>query len=191
MLWNIYTDLKDAGYRPVGTAALERLVARSGIGPDWTVVFYGYTPAVGLWLMKLYGHLDLPSRAVRGAGFQLAEQVRLCLPVRWGGIRALTALRVRLQLATSCPALGRGRACSSRKPMSPCPFRRKCSQDSDTCCPFLAAQSKQGNCLLTPLDAPERSLAFPERRSQSTSPVNLDPVASRSTPCSPVRWRPT
>ena len=56
VLWNVYTDVKDAGYRTVGAAALERLVARSGIGPDSTVVFYGYAPAVGLWLMKLYGH---------------------------------------------------------------------------------------------------------------------------------------
>jgi thiosulfate/3-mercaptopyruvate sulfurtransferase len=59
VLWNVYTDLKDAGYRTVGTAALERLVARSGIGPDSTVVFYGYAPALGLWLMKLYGHSDV------------------------------------------------------------------------------------------------------------------------------------
>jgi len=59
VLWNIYTDLKDAGYRSVGTAALERLVARSGIGPGSTVVFYGYAPALGLWLMKLYGHRDV------------------------------------------------------------------------------------------------------------------------------------
>jgi thiosulfate/3-mercaptopyruvate sulfurtransferase len=58
-LWNVYTDLKDAGYRTVDTAALERLVARSGIGPDSTVVFYGYAPALGLWLMKLYGHSDV------------------------------------------------------------------------------------------------------------------------------------
>ena len=40
-------------------AALERLMARSGIGPDSTVVFYGYAPALGLWLMKLYGHPDV------------------------------------------------------------------------------------------------------------------------------------
>ena len=59
VLWNIYTDLKDAGYRTVGTAAVERLVARSGIGPDSTVVFYGYAPVLGLWLMKLYGHRDV------------------------------------------------------------------------------------------------------------------------------------
>jgi len=59
VLWNIYSDLKDAGYRTVGTAALERLVERSGIGPHSTVVFYGYAPALGLWLMKLYGHPDV------------------------------------------------------------------------------------------------------------------------------------
>ena len=59
VLWNVYTDLKDADYQTVGTAALERLVARSGIGPDSTVVFYGYAPALGLWLMKLHGHLDV------------------------------------------------------------------------------------------------------------------------------------
>lgn len=59
VLWNIYTDLKDAAYRTVGTAALQKLVARSGIGADSTVVFYGYAPAMGLWLMKLYGHADV------------------------------------------------------------------------------------------------------------------------------------
>jgi thiosulfate/3-mercaptopyruvate sulfurtransferase len=56
VLWNVYTDLKDAGYHTVGTAAVEQLVARSGIGPHSTVVFYGYAPALGLWLMRLYGH---------------------------------------------------------------------------------------------------------------------------------------
>ena len=55
VLWNIYQDLKDPGYRPAGTAALEHLVARSGIGSESTVVFYGYAPALGLWLMQLQG----------------------------------------------------------------------------------------------------------------------------------------
>ena len=59
VLWNVYADLKDAGYGTVDAAAVERLVARSGIGPDSTVVFYGYAPALGLWLMKLYGHTDV------------------------------------------------------------------------------------------------------------------------------------
>jgi thiosulfate/3-mercaptopyruvate sulfurtransferase len=59
VLWNVYGDLKDSDYRTVGTDALERLVARSGIGPDSTVVFYGYAPALGLWLLKLHGHHDV------------------------------------------------------------------------------------------------------------------------------------
>jgi thiosulfate/3-mercaptopyruvate sulfurtransferase len=59
VLWNVYRDLKDADYRLVSASSLERIVARSGIGPDSTVVFYGYAPALGLWLMKLYGHRDV------------------------------------------------------------------------------------------------------------------------------------
>jgi thiosulfate/3-mercaptopyruvate sulfurtransferase len=59
VLWNVYADLKDPEYRPRDAGALERLLARSGIDPDSTVVFYGYAPALGLWLMKLYGHRDV------------------------------------------------------------------------------------------------------------------------------------
>jgi len=59
VLWDIYAELKDADYRLAGTAAMEQLLARSGITPDSTVVFYGYGPAMGFWLMKLYGHADV------------------------------------------------------------------------------------------------------------------------------------
>lgn len=59
VLWNVYSDLKDAAYHLAGRAAIENLLARSGIGPDSTVVLYGYAPAMGLWLMKLYGHADV------------------------------------------------------------------------------------------------------------------------------------
>jgi thiosulfate/3-mercaptopyruvate sulfurtransferase len=38
---------------------MEQLLARSGITPASTVVFYGYAPAMGLWLMALYGHRDV------------------------------------------------------------------------------------------------------------------------------------
>jgi thiosulfate/3-mercaptopyruvate sulfurtransferase len=55
-LWDVYTDLKDGDYRLVGPDAVARLFARSGIGPDTTIVFYGYAPAMGFWLAKLYGH---------------------------------------------------------------------------------------------------------------------------------------
>jgi 3-mercaptopyruvate sulfurtransferase SseA/pimeloyl-ACP methyl ester carboxylesterase len=58
VLWNVYADLKDADYRLITAPAVRRLLERSGIGPDMTVVFYGYAPAMGMWLMKLYGHPD-------------------------------------------------------------------------------------------------------------------------------------
>jgi thiosulfate/3-mercaptopyruvate sulfurtransferase len=59
VLWNIYADLKDPDYRLVDATAVQRLLARSGIGPDSTVVCYGYGPAMGFWLMKLHGHADV------------------------------------------------------------------------------------------------------------------------------------
>jgi thiosulfate/3-mercaptopyruvate sulfurtransferase len=59
VLWSIYSDLKDAGYHTRSTAELQRLIERSGIGPDSTVVFYGYAPAVGFWLMHVFGHRDV------------------------------------------------------------------------------------------------------------------------------------
>ena len=59
VLWNIYSDLKDSNYQLAGQPAIEGLMARSGISPDSTVVVYGYAPAMGLWLLKLYGHADI------------------------------------------------------------------------------------------------------------------------------------
>jgi len=58
VLWNVYADLKDGDYRLVDEASIGRLFAGSGIAPDSTVVFYGYAPALGVWLMRLYGHGD-------------------------------------------------------------------------------------------------------------------------------------
>jgi thiosulfate/3-mercaptopyruvate sulfurtransferase len=59
VLWNIYADLKDADYRTAEPEVLQGLITRSGIDPESTVVFYGYAPAFGLWLMTLYGHRDV------------------------------------------------------------------------------------------------------------------------------------
>jgi thiosulfate/3-mercaptopyruvate sulfurtransferase len=59
VLWNVYSDLKESNYQLVGKTAIEDLIARSGIGPDSTVVLYGYAPAMGLWLMTLYRHADV------------------------------------------------------------------------------------------------------------------------------------
>jgi thiosulfate/3-mercaptopyruvate sulfurtransferase len=59
VLWNVYRDLKDANYQLVDQAAVEALATHSGIGAGSIVVFYGYAPAMGFWLMKLYGHADV------------------------------------------------------------------------------------------------------------------------------------
>jgi thiosulfate/3-mercaptopyruvate sulfurtransferase len=59
VLWNAYSDLRDSSYTPIGHAELERLLSRSGISPDTTLVFYGYGAVLGLWLMKAHGHADL------------------------------------------------------------------------------------------------------------------------------------
>jgi thiosulfate/3-mercaptopyruvate sulfurtransferase len=58
VLWNAYADLRDASYRPIPPADFERVLSRSGISPDTTVVFYGYGAFLGFWLMKAYGHRD-------------------------------------------------------------------------------------------------------------------------------------
>jgi thiosulfate/3-mercaptopyruvate sulfurtransferase len=59
VLWNIYRDLKDSNYQLVERTRLQDLITRSGITPSSTVVFYGYAPAMGFWLMKLFGHADV------------------------------------------------------------------------------------------------------------------------------------
>jgi thiosulfate/3-mercaptopyruvate sulfurtransferase len=72
VLWNVYADVKDANYRTADADALQQLARRSGIDRDSTVVFYGYAPALGFWLMTLYGHPDVRildcSRATWRAG---------------------------------------------------------------------------------------------------------------------------
>ena len=59
VLWNVYSDLKDANYQLVDKPAIEQLLAHSGIEASSTVVIYGYAPAMGFWLTKLYGHRDV------------------------------------------------------------------------------------------------------------------------------------
>jgi thiosulfate/3-mercaptopyruvate sulfurtransferase len=56
VLWNAYTDLRDADYRPVKEADLGALLSRSGVTPETTVVAYGYGAPLGFWLLKAYGH---------------------------------------------------------------------------------------------------------------------------------------
>jgi thiosulfate/3-mercaptopyruvate sulfurtransferase len=56
VLWNAYADLRHADYSLVDRREFEDLLSRSGIAPNATIVFYGYGPYLGFWLMKAYGH---------------------------------------------------------------------------------------------------------------------------------------
>jgi thiosulfate/3-mercaptopyruvate sulfurtransferase len=80
VLWNVYADLKDADYRLADAAALQQLFARSGIRSDSTVVFYGYAPAMGFWLMKLYGHADVRILDCSRGTWQREDRLRSSVP---------------------------------------------------------------------------------------------------------------
>jgi thiosulfate/3-mercaptopyruvate sulfurtransferase len=59
VLWNAYSDLRDGAYGPIGSEELGRLLSRSGVSPETTLIFYGYGGALGLWLMTAHGHGDV------------------------------------------------------------------------------------------------------------------------------------
>jgi len=71
VFWNAYTDLRDADYLPIEQAQLERLLSRSDITPDTTLVFYGYGAALGFWLMTAHGYNDV--RMLTGSRDQWAQ----------------------------------------------------------------------------------------------------------------------
>jgi thiosulfate/3-mercaptopyruvate sulfurtransferase len=56
ILWNAYTDLHHPDYSPMGRKEFEELLRRSGLEPSDTIIFYGYAPYLGFWLMKTQGH---------------------------------------------------------------------------------------------------------------------------------------
>jgi thiosulfate/3-mercaptopyruvate sulfurtransferase len=71
VLWNAYADLRDADYRTIERAELERLLSRSGVTPGTTLVFYGYGAVLGFWLMSAHGHRDV--RMLEGSREQWAQ----------------------------------------------------------------------------------------------------------------------
>jgi thiosulfate/3-mercaptopyruvate sulfurtransferase len=71
VLWNAYSDLRDANYKPVGLAEIGRLLMRSGITPDTCVVTYGYGAPLGFWLLRAHGHEDV--RMLMGPREQWAQ----------------------------------------------------------------------------------------------------------------------
>ena len=150
VLWNVYRDLKDGDYRLVETGALVP-VQRSGIGRDSTVVFYGYAPAMGLWLMKLYGHaesafstapgphggtgvavdraLDSPSPAVRS----LMRTSGPCTPLRGERPSAVGRSSSMSAASRSSGASGSGRPAVSSRAAGPATSRPRCTCRSKAC----------------------------------------------------------
>jgi thiosulfate/3-mercaptopyruvate sulfurtransferase len=73
VLWDAYKDLRHPDYTPVDSEQLDAVLGRSGITPDTTVVFYGYAPYLGYWLLSRDGHkqvrvLDGPRERWEAAG---------------------------------------------------------------------------------------------------------------------------
>jgi thiosulfate/3-mercaptopyruvate sulfurtransferase len=100
VFWDIYKALKDPSYRLVDGAAFEKILNMSGITPSTKVVFYGYGPVLGYWLLKLYRHanasvLNLSKRQWNDDGRPLTTDrpepnaTRYVLPEPDGTIRAL------------------------------------------------------------------------------------------------------
>lgn len=76
VFWNIFTDLLLPDLRiNLEQTAIEKLLSRSGITPETTIVAYGSEPGTGawiFWLLKMFGHDNV--RVLNG-GYQkwLAE----------------------------------------------------------------------------------------------------------------------
>jgi thiosulfate/3-mercaptopyruvate sulfurtransferase len=60
VFWNIFTDLLSADLSiNLNAIAFEKLMSRSGITPETTVIAYGSYPGTGgwiFWLLKVFGH---------------------------------------------------------------------------------------------------------------------------------------
>jgi thiosulfate/3-mercaptopyruvate sulfurtransferase len=74
VLWNAYTDLRHPDYTPLSARELEQLLSLSGITPETCVVFYGYAPHLGYWLLKTSGHANL--RMMDGSRDKWTESAR-------------------------------------------------------------------------------------------------------------------
>ena len=81
VFWDIYKALKDPSYRLVDDVAFGTILSASGISPSTKIVFYGYGPVLGYWLMKMYRHagasvLNLSKRQWKDDGRPLTTDRR-------------------------------------------------------------------------------------------------------------------
>jgi thiosulfate/3-mercaptopyruvate sulfurtransferase len=56
ILWDAYKDLRHPDFSPIDKAEFEALLARTALTPDTNIVFYGYAPLLGYWLLDRHGH---------------------------------------------------------------------------------------------------------------------------------------
>ena len=80
VLWDAYQDLRHPDYTPIDPDELDVVLSRSGMTRDTTVVFYGYAPYLGYWLMDRHGHerirvMDGPRERWEGAGHPWSTDV--------------------------------------------------------------------------------------------------------------------
>ena len=80
VLWDAYRDLRHPDYTPIDPDELDAVLSRSGITPESTVVFYGYAPYLGFWLMDRHGHerirlMDGPRERWENAGHSWSSEV--------------------------------------------------------------------------------------------------------------------
>lgn len=54
--WDAYRDLRHPDFTPADPGELDALLSRSGLERENTIVFYGYAPYLGLWLLERQGH---------------------------------------------------------------------------------------------------------------------------------------
>ncbi|RAM53311.1 MAG: sulfurtransferase [Hapalosiphonaceae cyanobacterium JJU2] len=78
VFWNIFTDLLLPDLRiNLDATAIEKLLSRSGITNETTIVAYGSYPGTGawiFWLLKLFGHQDV--RVLNGGHQKWMSQSR-------------------------------------------------------------------------------------------------------------------
>jgi len=80
VLWDAYKDLRHPDFSPIDKAEFEAVLARSRVTPETTVVFYGYAPVLGYWLMDRHGHertrvMDGPRELWEGHGREWSNDV--------------------------------------------------------------------------------------------------------------------
>ncbi|HEX5822597.1 MAG TPA: sulfurtransferase [Solirubrobacterales bacterium] len=80
VLWDAHKDLRHPDFSPIDKAEFEAVLAGSGLTPDTTVVFYGYAPLLGFWLLDRHGHermriMDGPREQWDGGGRSWSTEV--------------------------------------------------------------------------------------------------------------------